>query len=77
MEPKGEKVIEGKTKVLYEYIGDDLPNGRFVFVENKDRITAFDGNRGHDLEGKAAISNRTNAKVFEFLNAAGILIYSI
>lgn len=38
---------------------------------NKDRITAGDGVKAHDLEGKAAISNQTNAKVFDILKSAG------
>lgn len=42
---------------------------------NKDRITAGDGARAHDLEGKAEISNQTNAKVFNILNKAGMYFY--
>lgn len=69
---KGEVVIEGKTKVVYELIEDETGSKeKYVVVENKDKITAFDGTRSHDMKGKAAISNATNAKVFDFLNAAG------
>ncbi|XP_069167238.1 bifunctional phosphoribosylaminoimidazole carboxylase/phosphoribosylaminoimidazole succinocarboxamide synthetase [Procambarus clarkii] len=64
----GAVIIEGKTKVVHEVIGD--PNR--VLVVNKDRITAGDGARAHDLEGKAVISNATNGKVFAFLRKAGI-----
>lgn len=39
---------------------------------NKDRISAHNGVRMHDMEGKAEISNNTNAKVFEMLNLAGV-----
>lgn len=39
---------------------------------NKDRITAGDGVKAHDLEGKAEISNQTNAKVFEILKSVGM-----
>lgn len=51
----------------------DLPSspGSSVLV-NKDRITAGNGVRAHDLEGKSIISNQTNAKVFELLNRAGV-----
>lgn len=50
----------------------DLPaNPGLVLLLNKDRITAGDGARAHDLEGKAEISNKTNGKVFGILNAAG------
>lgn len=52
---------------MHEAQGD----GAHVVVVNKDRITAGDGARAHDLEGKAAISNATNGKVFTFLNEAG------
>lgn len=63
----GELIIEGKTKQVY-----DLPSlpGHCILV-NKDRITAGDGVKAHDLAGKAAISNQTNGKVFGILNAAG------
>ncbi|KAG7176866.1 Multifunctional protein ADE2-like [Homarus americanus] len=63
----GAVLIEGKTKVVK--VCDDRGH---VLVVNKDRITAGDGVRAHDLEGKAAISNSTNAKVFTFLQEAGI-----
>lgn len=60
-------VIEGKTKVVHDVVGDS----NHVLVVSKDRITAGDGVKAHDLEGKAAISNATNGKVFTFLNDAG------
>ncbi|XP_050663867.1 bifunctional phosphoribosylaminoimidazole carboxylase/phosphoribosylaminoimidazole succinocarboxamide synthetase [Leptidea sinapis] len=64
----GKLLIEGKTKQVF-----DLPEetGHCILI-NKDRITAGDGVKAHDMEGKAAISNQTNAKVFEILKAAGI-----
>lgn len=46
---------------------DDL-----CLLESKDRITAGDGVKAHDLEGKAEISNATNGKVFEILNSVGM-----
>lgn len=59
---------EGKTKQIY-----DLPdNPGHVLLLNKNRITAHNGIRSHELEGKAEISNKTNAKVFEILNLAGV-----
>lgn len=39
---------------------------------NKDRITAGDGAKAHDLAGKSAISNATNGLVFNILNKAGL-----
>lgn len=63
----GNIIIEGKTKQVY-----DLPNNPgLCLLLSKDRITAGDGVKAHDLAGKAAVSNRTNAKVFEILNSVG------
>lgn len=64
----GAVIIEGKTKKVY-----DLPeNPGLCLILSKDRITAGDGVKAHDLVGKAEISNKTNGKVFELLNLAGI-----
>lgn len=64
----GKLLNEGKTKQIY-----DLPeNAGYVLLLNKDRISANNGVRVHDLEGKAEISNKTNAKVFDLLNHAGV-----
>lgn len=64
----GQLLIEGKTKQVY-----DVPSipGQCLLL-NKDRITAGDGVKAHDLEGKAAISNQTNAKIFNILNKCGL-----
>lgn len=64
----GKAIIEGKTKVVY-----DLPNNAgLCLLLNKDKITAGDGIKKHDMAGKAEISNATNAKVFKILNDAGL-----
>lgn len=63
----GKKLYEGKTKQVFDL--PEMPD--HVLLLNKDRITAGDGARAHDLEGKADISNQTNGKVFGILNAAG------
>ncbi|XP_017012067.2 bifunctional phosphoribosylaminoimidazole carboxylase/phosphoribosylaminoimidazole succinocarboxamide synthetase-like [Drosophila takahashii] len=64
----GRILIEGKTKKVY-----DLPDHPgLCLLLNKDRITAFDGLKAHELRGKAAISNTTNGLVFRLLNKAGI-----
>ncbi|KAK6637000.1 hypothetical protein RUM43_010667 [Polyplax serrata] len=64
----GKKIIEGKTKIVWEL--PDYPD--FCLLESKDRITAGDGVKAHNLEGKAEISNATNGKVFEILNSVGM-----
>lgn len=65
----GKLLIEGKTKRVY-----DLPEEKGIcMIISKDRITAGDGVKAHDLEGKAAISTKTNGQVFGLLNAAGTL----
>lgn len=64
----GNVIIEGKTKAVY-----DLPNNAgLCLLLNKDKITAGDGIKKHDMAGKAEISNETNAKVFSILNGAGL-----
>lgn len=64
----GKLLIEGKTKQVYDV--PSMPDHSILL--NKDRITAHNGVRSHDLEGKAKISNQTNAKVFTLLNQAGV-----
>ncbi|GFS13171.1 multifunctional protein ADE2 [Elysia marginata] len=64
----GAKVIEGKTKIVYDLV--DHPGK--VLIESKDRITAGNNARAHDMEGKAKISTSTANSVFELLNNAGI-----
>lgn len=39
---------------------------------SKDRITAGDGAKAHDLIGKAEISTDTNVRVFTLLSKAGV-----
>lgn len=64
----GKVLNEGKTKQIYDV--PDHPG--HVILLSKDQISAFDGKRIDMMEGKAAISNQTNAKVFEILNLAGV-----
>uniref|UniRef100_A0A1B6EQT7 PurE domain-containing protein n=2 Tax=Cuerna arida TaxID=1464854 RepID=A0A1B6EQT7_9HEMI len=64
----GKLIIEGKTKQVWEIVN----SSEEVLVLSKDRITAGDGLKAHDLKGKAEISNQTNGKVFEILNAVGL-----
>ncbi|XP_076627501.1 PAICS bifunctional enzyme [Colletes latitarsis] len=64
----GKLIIEGKTKKVFELSDDPT----LCLLQSKDRITAGDGVKSHELEGKAAISTATTAKVFQLLNEAGL-----
>lgn len=58
-------LAEGKTKQIWNYSEDE------VLVLSKDRITAWNGIKGHDLEEKAAIATKTTSNIFTILNNAG------
>ncbi|XP_066251304.1 bifunctional phosphoribosylaminoimidazole carboxylase/phosphoribosylaminoimidazole succinocarboxamide synthetase [Euwallacea similis] len=64
----GKLIIEGKTKQVYEIHSDP----RKCLLLSKDRITAGDGVKAHELKGKAVISNKTTSKVFEILSSVGV-----
>ncbi|CAG2101799.1 unnamed protein product [Medioppia subpectinata] len=62
----GKLLIEGKTKQVFEL------DANLVLIRSKDRITAGDGLKSHEMKGKAVLSTQTNAALFEFLNSVGI-----
>ncbi|XP_034036376.1 multifunctional protein ADE2 isoform X2 [Thalassophryne amazonica] len=64
----GQKLNEGKTKQIFELV--DQPG--LVLVQSKDQITAGNAARKDQMEGKAAISNKTTSCVFKLLQEAGI-----
>lgn len=43
-----------------------------MYVLSKDKITAGDGAKAHDMKGKAKLSNKTNGAIFEFLRSVGV-----
>ncbi len=64
----GDKLAEGKTKVIYVHpTQDDV-----VYMVHKDGITAGDGARRNELPGKGALSCRTSSNVFYLLEDEGI-----
>ena len=64
----GDMLAEGKTKQIFEVVGDLS----MVVVRSKDQITANNATKKNDMEGKAAISNDTTCHIFEFLKAVGL-----
>ena len=64
----GTKITEGKTKLIYAHPDDE----RLAYMVQKDAISAGDGARRNEIEGKGALSGRTAANVFAALHKAGI-----
>ena len=65
---KGREITRGKTKILYEAEGQpDL-----AVVQQMDAITAGDGARRNEIEGKGRIAAKTTARVFRLLNLCGV-----
>ena len=70
----GDLIIEGKTKQVFKLKGvkEDL-----VYVLSKDKITAGDGVKVHEMKGKAKLSTKTNGAIFEFLKSVGVKTHFI
>ena len=65
---KGREITRGKTKILFEAEGQpDL-----LVVQQMDAITAGDGARRNEIEGKGRIAAKTTARVFRLLNLCGV-----
>lgn len=69
----GAKLAEGKTKVVYAHPTDPA----LVVLVHKDSISAGDGARRNEIEGKGALSGRTAANVFRFLNQSGVVTHFV
>ncbi len=65
---KGREITRGKTKVLYE--ADGQPD--LAVIQQMDAITAGDGARRNEIEGKGRIAAKTTARVFRLLNLCGV-----
>jgi phosphoribosylaminoimidazole-succinocarboxamide synthase len=65
---KGREITRGKTKILFEAEGSpDL-----AIVQQMDAITAGDGVRRNEIEGKGRIAAKTTARIFRLLNLCGL-----
>ena len=65
---KGREITRGKTKILFGAEGHpDL-----LVVQQMDAITAGDGARRNEIEGKGRIAAKTTARVFRLLNLCGV-----
>ncbi|XP_068176130.1 bifunctional phosphoribosylaminoimidazole carboxylase/phosphoribosylaminoimidazole succinocarboxamide synthetase [Antennarius striatus] len=64
----GKMLNEGKTKQIFEIV--DQPG--LVLVQSKDQITAGNAARKDQMEGKAAIANKTTSCVFQLLQDSGV-----
>lgn len=69
---KLKQLNEGKTKIIYQ-----LPAAGDVLVRSKDKITAFNAVRAHDVTGKAKLSNMTTCLIFDYLARAGVLCFGL
>ncbi|MDW8148002.1 MAG: phosphoribosylaminoimidazolesuccinocarboxamide synthase [Roseiflexaceae bacterium] len=69
----GEKLAEGKTKIVYAHPNDPT----LAIIIHKDGISAGDGARRHIIPGKGALSGRTTANVFTMLNHAGVATHFV
>jgi phosphoribosylaminoimidazole-succinocarboxamide synthase len=64
----GEKLVEGKTKVIYAHPErDDV-----VYMLHKDGLTAGDGARRSELPGKGELACLTTSNVFYLLEQEGV-----
>jgi phosphoribosylaminoimidazole-succinocarboxamide synthase len=65
---KGRELARGKTKILFEAEG----NPDLLVVQQTDAITAGDGARRDEIDGKGRIAAKTTARVFRMLNLCGV-----
>ncbi len=69
----GSQLAEGKTKVVYAHPTDPA----LVVLVHKDSLSAGDGARRNEIMGKGALSGRTAANVFAYLNNKGVATHFV
>lgn len=65
--PKTELLYEGKAKKIWKTENPDL-----LISEFKDSLTAFNGEKKSNEEGKGALNNAISTELFKYLNEKGI-----
>lgn len=66
------KIAEGKTKVVWFMGGEGI-----VSIENKDDITAGDGERHDSIVNKGVLATETTCNCFSLLNKKGVYTHFI
>lgn len=69
----GERLAEGKTKIIYAHPRD--PSS--AIMVQKDAISAGDGARRNMIDGKGVLSGHTAANVFRLLERSGIATHFV
>jgi len=64
---RGEKIYEGKAKVIYSTDDPDLLIQYF-----KDEATAFDGRKKAVIENKGVLNNKISSTIFRYLEESGV-----
>jgi phosphoribosylaminoimidazole-succinocarboxamide synthase len=65
-------ITEGKTKIIWK-----TENNRYVNIQNKDNLTAGDGEKRDSFKNKGKISNQITCNIFEFLQNCGVASHYI
>ena len=65
---KGIEIARGKTKALFENPGQPHQ----LVVAQTDQISAGDGARRHEIQGKGRLAAQTTARIFRLLNLCGL-----
>ena len=64
---KLEQLYEGKAKKIYKTTSENT-----FWVEYKNSVTAFNGEKKDEIEGKGALNNKISSRIFKLLEYRGI-----
>lgn len=65
---KGQKLYEGKAKILYQVVGDE----NLVWVDYKNDLTAFNAQKKGSFAGKGELNCQISTLIFKHLRAQGV-----